>query len=1142
MTSLYVFLFLFTLTNHSTFSMKRFICATCVLLFSAVLSINAQRNAHIIAISANAQNGLVYLAEDAGAQPQYKSTVTIKNYELEEYGKSLYYYGWARPNRGYTFSGWTTTMTNVTKEDAGTATANTNTGTADELFIRPSRMSLERSNPSIITFTANWQKAQAYNVTYAQPQFGSYSVSYNYETISNGAFATKNESYSMQETTANKVVESYPTDRVTLSTTLSTFLGWYEVDATGTETRISTASSITYTISKTAKIVAKFEAPKEQKVAVISGGSTTEYKTFAEAINAANKLNTNPTIKLLDNNLDIAQAFTVSKSMSIDLNGQTLSSTVSNFLNVSGSGVVLTINDSKSASAKPAMAKVVAAKGSGVISVTKSASDNLYAITVTQGSLVLNAGTISVANTNASSSATTTAVYVKAGQRFTNTAGTVSATATANVNALQAESNAVVAINGGLLSAKTTVGSNAYALSTKGSATIVNASFSATSASSNAVAVYSEGTTTITSSDLNATASSSSEAYAVLAANGTTTINSGKFVANASGAKADVKKTNGTLVVKGGDFAHTFDLYRYVSGDVTIYEIPTSDPRYAEGIRYAVVSFSSIKNVAKIGSQYYNTLEEALTAAKSGDFVFLTQNYKLTKSVTVKKGVTLYIPFSAECISQYDSDGIKYVAEPKATNEYSDINPYRTLTMTGSANIEVLGSLVVGGVSYLTNQQMNKTIGCPGSVTGTYGRIDMSKGGHINVAGDAGLYVWGYISGKTKAEGNNLSGAGTIEINNNGVVYESFMIGDWRGGGNTACLGNDPTYKVFPFTQYYVSNVEVPMTIKYGAEEVAMMSLFGDGAKMMQNTNFIGMSDCLFNLVSENSKITKYYDPQTDRLHFDVTGEAEFSEIKIIASSDMTVRSSAFVFPLSSSITIACKNAKLIIPYDIELIPGSEITVDATSSVEIEGKLYVYDVDNWDKYIGSSDKYFTSFVVRPTDHFLNDAWGSKSSLNDAHILVDGKIEVLGSLCTTNAGAAITSNGSGSIMFNNAPVGGTTFQVLETGTKKTDYKVANYKRNETTTYTGPYCTAIPVVPAMLRNANGTYFKTEGAAAATTFGYDKGTWKNAADISTVIDIDMPAGDANRSIYTIQGVKVNGIKTPGLYIINGKKVLVK
>lgn len=94
--------------------------------------------------------------------------------------------------------------------------------------------------------------------------------------------------------------------------------------------------------------------------------------------------------------------------------------------------------------------------------------------------------------------------------------------------------------------------------------------------------------------------------------------------------------------------------------------------------------------------------------------------------------------------------------------------------------------------------------GQQGRIVGPYGYIKMESGSAIDVQSGASLYAWGFISG---------SGAVTVE--SGGSVYEWYQILDFRGGSASSEMGNS----VFPFSQYAVQNVEVPLTLHAGASE-----------------------------------------------------------------------------------------------------------------------------------------------------------------------------------------------------------------------------------------------------------------------------------------------------------------------------------
>ena len=76
-----------------------------------------------------------------------------------------------------------------------------------------------------------------------------------------------------------------------------------------------------------------------------------------------------------------------------------------------------------------------------------------------------------------------------------------------------------------------------------------------------------------------------------------------------------------------------------------------------------------------------------------------------------------------------------------------------------------------------------------------------------------------------------------------------------------------------------------------------------------------------------------------------------------------------------------------------------------------------------------------------------------------------------------------------------------------------------------------------------NANKSYlmFEEEGnqtEPAMYRFFFDGGT----TGIDDITATDTPANENNSGIYDLQGRKLERVVEPGIYIVNGKKVLVK
>ena len=97
-----------------------------------------------------------------------------------------------------------------------------------------------------------------------------------------------------------------------------------------------------------------------------------------------------------------------------------------------------------------------------------------------------------------------------------------------------------------------------------------------------------------------------------------------------------------------------------------------------------------------------------------------------------------------------------------------------------------------------------------GTPSGPYGQIEMKTGSSITAKANANIYAYGFITGD-----------GSVIAEKSSTVYECFQIRDWRGGSASSSIVSD---SVFPFNQYYVQNIEAPLTIYPGATEVAFSS------------------------------------------------------------------------------------------------------------------------------------------------------------------------------------------------------------------------------------------------------------------------------------------------------------------------------
>ena len=192
------------------------------------------------------------------------------------------------------------------------------------------------------------------------------------------------------------------------------------------------------------------------------------------------------------------------------------------------------------------------------------------------------------------------------------------------------------------------------------------------------------------------------------------------------------------------------------------------------------------------GGQRFADLNEAVAYAQANgqSKITLATDGSISGTYTIPAGITLLIPF--------DAAGTLYTDAPAAIRTAPASKPFRTLTMSDGASITVNGAISLGGRYYAAGG------GEQGRPVGDYGYIKMAENSSITVKNGGNLYAWGFISG-----------SGSILAESGATVYEFYQIADFRGGTASSNMGN----KVFPFSQYFVQNIEVPLTLNAGANE-----------------------------------------------------------------------------------------------------------------------------------------------------------------------------------------------------------------------------------------------------------------------------------------------------------------------------------
>ncbi len=440
------------------------------------------------------------------------------------------------------------------------------------------------------------------------------------------------------------------------------------------------------------------------------------------------------------------------------------------------------------------------------------------------------------------------------------------------------------------------------------------------------------------------------------------------------------------------------------------------------------------------GGQRFDDLGDAVSYAQanSQSKITLATDGSISGTYTIPAGITLLIPF--------DEAGTLYTDAPAAIRTTPASKAFRTLTMSEGTSITVNGAISLGGRYFAAGG------GQQGRPVGDYGYIKMADNSSITVKNGGKLYAWGFISG-----------SGSVLAESGATVYEFYQIADFRGGSASSGMGHG----VFPFSQYFVQNIEVPLTLNAGANEQVYSGVYAMSTTYTTAINFIGDTG-MFKV--ESGSFTKDYDEKTDRLVFTVNGEAALNTLSLTLAG-MDVNSASYVLPITNNITINIQSGNVTINQDAALLAGVQVNIAEGAGLTVaNGKnIYFYDSDEWssDNFVWGPCK-FKSVAYAPGKAYNR----SNNDLVDAKMDVNGNVTAIGAIYTTKGGADIcSSNGTG--------------KYIQQGTPGT--ATATYQYNA-----GSSAVTIPITAAKLHNADGTYTETTTASAGNIINYVNGVW--------------------------------------------------
>ena len=582
-------------------------------------------------------------------------------------------------------------------------------------------------------------------------------------------------------------------------------------------------------------------------------------------------------------------------------------------------------------------------------------------------------------------------------------------------------------------------------------------------------------------SDVNATATF------VPAENGTYTVD-GKLITEEYG-KTQSSMTAYQVVATPAEGYRFMGWYDVDSGKC----INTDDKTalYFDSNRTITARFASkAAALFETGGQPFDDLGDAVSYAQANgqSRIILATDGSISGTYTIPAGITLLIPF--------DAAGTLYTDAPAAIQTTPASKPFRTLTMSEGTSITVNGAISLGGRYFAAAG------GGQGRPVGDYGYIKMADNSSITVKNGGNLYAWGFISG-----------SGSVLAESGATVYEFYQIADFRGGTASSNMGN----KVFPFSQYFVQNIEVPLTLNAGANEQVYTGVYAMRKTYTTAINFIGDTG-MFKV--ESGSFTKDYDEKTDRLVFTVNGKAALNTLSLTLAG-MDVNSASYVLPITNNITINIQSGNVTINQDAALLAGVEVNIAEGAGLTVADKknIYIYDRDEWVAQNFVTGGKFKAVPYAPGKHYKR----TDADLKDVKMDVNGSVTAIGAIYTTKGGADICSSNK-------------TGKYVQQGTPGTEPKTYQYTQNKSSVTAHE----IPITAAKLHNADGTYTETANASAGQTIPYctcptcggsDGGKWLK--DFAAIINSDGTHMDYPTLQKAVDAYKPDDSTAPTNYI---------
>ena len=627
-----------------------------------------------------------------------------------------------------------------------------------------------------------------------------------------------------------------------------------------------------------------------------------------------------------------------------------------------------------------------------------------------------------------------------------------------------------------------------------GSAEITNSSVTA-KGSASAHGIYNNAVLAVSGG----TAEADGYALLVTSSSASTRISAGHFFGTA-GAFGKSGESTGRTVFSGGYFnTNSTITAAYLADGYEFFDIPFGTADYSAGYRYSIGTASApgiavCRNVQT--DVTYNTLADALQEVTSGQTIVMMRDYTLPAgNYILPAGATLLVPYYSSQLAALTTISMVVKNNPILPEAPS---PFYTLTLAPGANLKVRGNIEISAQTTSAGGSL-ENLYITGATCGRYGYLVMNEGSGIELESGSNMWCWGYATG-----------TGTIEVKNGANIYEPFVLGWWKGG--TALTEDGMAWGakgVFPFTDYYYQNIEVPVKYRPGALAFATggihVSLGGFDMDARATVQLVGTmnksngdpdDNGLF-LMNEgdtrtDSWVQKIYHAESDSIEWMVNSGANLSNLSLdlgidLGSGPLILDTREVNLPIANNMTITLNYGRMEIMQNTVFLPGSKMDIKKEATVYIPGgkSMYLYDSDEW--ALPNGGNYYILPKYSPTWGTANPravkyGYNQTTPLPSAEMFVHGRFEIESDYVEGGAHLYTTAGGA-NIHSTNEDAGMVLFMA---DAPSEDYELWQWTETPTR-YTEKTASA-----AQLRNADGTYAATLGTEAWQLWGYKNNRW--------------------------------------------------